>query len=119
MKSLNRVYLVGHLGHSPELKVSKNGQNYAHLSLATNRRWRDGEDWQERTDWHSITVWGREAEHCCQNLQKGNPVFVEGSLSYFTPKIENGEANESATKTIVKADKVRFFKTTDSSLSLQ
>ena len=81
MRSLNKVFLMGHLGRAPELLVAKSGQSYTRLSLATRRQWRDDEDHvQEHTDWHSVTVWGNQARSCCDYLNKGSLVFVEGLL---------------------------------------
>jgi single-strand DNA-binding protein len=80
---MNKVFLMGHLGHTPELQMSKAGKPYARLSLATNRRWVQGEESKEATDWHSVFVWGRLAEQCTASLQKGALVFVEGALTYW------------------------------------
>lgn len=84
MKGLNRVFLLGHLGNTPELQVSKGGKPFARLSVATNRVWKTARDEkQESTEWHSVFVWGPMAETCCEWLRKGAMVFVEGSLSYW------------------------------------
>jgi single-strand DNA-binding protein len=80
---MNKVFLMGHLGSTPELQHSKAGKPYARLSLATNRRWTQGDEAKEATDWHSVFVWGRLAEQCTTSLQKGALVFVEGSLTYW------------------------------------
>lgn len=84
MKSLNRVFLMGHLGESPELQTSKNGRPFTRLSLATNRSWMDDqEERQEATDWHSVFVFGPLAELCVANLNRGSLVFVEGSINQW------------------------------------
>ena len=84
-KSMNKVFLMGHLGRTPELHQSKGGRPYARLSVATNRRWTDAEDGlKEATDWHSVFVWGPLAERCANYLQRGALIFVEGSLTYWT-----------------------------------
>lgn len=84
-KSMNKVFLMGHLGATPELQTSKSGRPYARLSVATNRRWADEEKGaKELTDWHSVFVWGSLAQLCVDHLQKGSLVFVEGSLTYWS-----------------------------------
>jgi len=84
MRSMNRVFLMGHLGHDPEIKISKSGKPFSRLSVATNRKWTNEEDKvTEITDWHSVFVWGPLAEQCCHSLRKGSLVFIEGSLSYW------------------------------------
>ena len=106
-KSMNKVFLMGHLGHNPELKVSKNGRPYARLSLATNRRGPQAEDGtpKEATDWHSVFVWGPLAERCVQSLKSGALVFVEGSLSYWQVAKDDGSAYKNA----VHGHEVRFL----------
>jgi len=105
-KSMNKVFLMGHLGQTPELQVSKAGKPYARLRLATNRRWFNGEggEVKESTDWHSVFVWGRLAEQCTASLQKGALVFVEGALTYW-------QAADSDTpyKNAIHGHEVRFL----------
>ncbi len=84
MKSMNRVFLIGYLGQTPELQISKSGRPYARLNVATHRRWRDSdEEVKSLTDWHSVFVWGRLAERCAESLNKGSLVLVEGALTYW------------------------------------
>jgi single-strand DNA-binding protein len=89
MKSMNKVFLMGHLGGDPELKMSKTGKPYARISLATNRSWLTADDkWEEKTDWHSVFVWGDLAERCAHDLRKGTHVLVEGALTYWKVAME-------------------------------
>ncbi len=84
MRSLNRVFIMGHVGHDPELIISKSGKPYSRLNVATKETWMNAEDQrQERTDWHSVFVWGALAQQCVNHLRKGALVFVEGSLTYW------------------------------------
>ena len=111
MKSLNRVFLMGHLGFTPELHTGKSGRPYTRLRLATGRyKANEGGGFAESTDWHSVFVWGEEAKRCAEYLSIGAMVFVEGSLSYWqvatdvdTPKAESGYKNA------IHADNIRFI----------
>lgn len=106
MKSLNKVYLLGHLGQKPKLETSRSGRPFAFLNLATRRSWRtDEKTWEEHTDWHSVTVWGAQAEHCAENLGKGALVFVEGQLRPYA----KGEGPEKETRLAVHASRVTYF----------
>ena len=40
---LNKVQLIGHVGHDPEIRETPQGTKVADLRLATTRYWRDGE----------------------------------------------------------------------------
>lgn len=81
MPSLNRVYLVGHLGRAPELRYTEAGKAMAVLSVATTDRWTDAAGaTQERTEWHRVIVWGATAEAAAGALEKGALVMIEGAI---------------------------------------
>lgn len=104
MKSMNRVFIMGNLGHAPELTESKNGRPYTLLRVATQKsRPRDDGGYEEIPEWHSIFVWGKLAETCARNLRKGALVFVEGSLSYWQDS--GGKIYKSA----ITAENVHFL----------
>jgi single-strand DNA-binding protein len=83
--SVNKVFLVGHLGADPEYHPNKDtslpSNNACTLRMATNEQWKDknGEK-QERTEWHRIVAFGRKADLCAEFLKKGRQVLVEGKL---------------------------------------
>jgi single-strand DNA-binding protein len=105
MKSMNKVFLMGHLGATPELSTAKGGKFYTRLRVATNTVWYDAADQkQERTDWHSVFVWGSLAQQCCAMLKKGALVMVEGSLSYWQVAQIDKEY-----KNAIRAQSVRFL----------
>ena len=107
MYGLNKVYLVGFLGSDPEANKSKNGKDYVRLNLATHRSTKtaDGQ-WEAVTDWHNVTVWGKRAESCAQNLRKGAKVMVDGYLSHYESTDEKGETRR---QTAITANNVEFF----------
>jgi len=81
-RSVNRIILVGNVGSDPDVRRTAAGTPVAHLSLATNRRFRrNGED-QERTDWHRLTFWARSAETVERYVRRGARLYVEGRLEY-------------------------------------
>ncbi len=43
---------MGYLGHTPEMKKTKDGRPFARLRLATSRP--AGPDEEPLTDWHSV-----------------------------------------------------------------
>jgi len=81
MKSVNKVFLIGHLGRAPEVRYTQGGAPVANFSLATNEFWTSNTgERQERTEWHKIVAWGKLAEFCQEYLQKGTYLYVEGRL---------------------------------------
>ena len=81
MPDINKVFLAGRLTRDPDLKYISSGKAVCRLGLAISRNYktRDGER-KEDTTFIDVTVWDRLAEFCGENLKKGRPVYVEGSL---------------------------------------
>lgn len=98
--SVNRVFLVGHVGGDPEVRQTPSGTAVANLSLATNevRRNKGGED-IESTEWHRIVVWGKQAEFVQSYVKKGQLLFIEGRLQ--TRKWEDRNGVERRTTEVV------------------
>ena len=83
MKSVNKVMLLGHLGHIPELREVGSGTQLATASLATNRSVKTRDDrWEETAEWHRLAFWGRMAQAAVDRLSKGDAVWIEGRLEY-------------------------------------
>ena len=82
-RSLNKVQLIGNLGRDPEVRVTSSGTRVASLSVATSREWTDRSGQrQEKTEWHRVSCWDKLAEVCERFLQKGDRVYIEGSIEY-------------------------------------
>jgi len=86
MGSLNKVQLIGNLGQDPETKYLPSGDAVTNLSIATTDKWKDKQTGEpkESTQWHRVSFFGRRAEVIAEFLQKGDPIYVEGSLAYRT-----------------------------------
>jgi single-strand DNA-binding protein len=90
--SVNKVYLLGNVGQTPELKTAKNGKAFCKLSVATSDKHvqENGEE-VEKTTWHHVHVFGQQAEWACSHLQKGHRVFVEACLEKKTEETPEGQ----------------------------
>jgi single-strand DNA-binding protein len=106
MNGFNKVILVGTLGADPKTIKSRDGKEFAALSLATNRFWRNKEGNNERkTDWHRVTVCGKKAGLCTSYLKKGSTVCIEGFLSTY----ESEENGLKRWNTSITAEEVNFM----------
>jgi len=76
--SVNVVHLVGHLGKDAETRFTPAGVAVTNFTLATSRRYKNGEEWNEDTQWHRIVLW--RAEKLAEYLTKGKQVYVEGRI---------------------------------------
>src|SRR5215212_9754567 len=93
MKDLNRVQLIGHLGHDPEVKYTATGTARTTFSVATSQHWKDADGQeQETTEWTRCIAWGALAEFCAQHLAKGSRVYVAGRL--HTLRWEDAQTGE-------------------------
>lgn len=81
MKGLNKVSLIGNVGHDPEIQYLEGNVAVAKLSVATTEIYKDknGQNHSE-TEWHSVVLWRGLAEMAHKYLRKGSLVFVEGKL---------------------------------------
>lgn len=82
MATLNKVTLIGYLGHDPEMRYTAGGDAVAHLALATTETWKDktsGEK-KEATEWHRVVLYRKLGEIAGQYLKKGSLVYIEGRL---------------------------------------
>ena len=97
VNGMNRVFILGRLGATPELQETKAGESYCRLRLATNRT-------RDVVDWHSVFAFGKLAETCAKHLHKGANLLVEGRLSYWqSPDSQTRILSQS-----IKADDVQF-----------
>lgn len=77
----NSCQFVGNLGADPELWVASNGNQLLKLRLACTESYVDKNNVrQEKTEWVNITLFGKRAEGLAKILNKGDRIFVEGSL---------------------------------------
>ena len=101
-KSVNKVILVGNVGQDPEVKYTPSGVPVARVSLATNERFKDGNDqWQDRTEWHSIVAWQRLAEIVGEYVRKGTKFYIEGKLK--TTSWQDRQSGEKKYRTEIVA----------------
>ena len=91
--SLNRLELIGRLGHDPEMRYLQDGQAVTRFSVATDRPVRSGSS--PETDWHQVICWGKVAEFAGNYLAKGRLVYVAGRVSYRTWESADGVKHSS------------------------
>ena len=81
MRDLNRMQLIGHLGHDPDVAYTVTGTARTTFTVATSTRWKDAAGQvQETTQWSRCVAWGALAEFCAQSVTKGSRTYVAGRL---------------------------------------
>ena len=81
MSSVNKIFLLGHCGKEPEVKVFDNGDMKTTFTLATSDQWTDKQGKkQEATEWHTCVTYRQLAKIASDYVKKGSKVFVEGRI---------------------------------------
>lgn len=80
MRSINKVFLMGHVGQDPVVRQTPTGKSVCDLSLATNRSVKAGETWVDEPDWHRLRLWEQRAEVALRYVTRGSAIAIEGQL---------------------------------------
>ena len=108
MASYNRVIMMGNLTRDPEHKQLTSGQAVCRFGLASNRQFKNKQTGSmvQEVCFIDVDVWGPQAEHCKQYLQKGRAVLVEGRI-----KLDSWQDNDGTkrSKHTIVADRVTFL----------
>ena len=87
---MNSVNLLGYVTGGIELRYTANGNPVANFGMATNRRYRQGEEVKQETTFVDLVAFNRTAEIAKEYLGKGRPVAIEGRLRFRTWETEGG-----------------------------
>lgn len=93
MASFNKVILLGNLTRDPEVRSLPSGQAVTELGIACNRTFSVGGPGGERREevtFVDVSFWGKAGELIAQYLRKGDPIFVEGRLTFRQWEAKDG-----------------------------
>lgn len=79
-KGLNRIQIIGNLGHNPEVRYTSSGTAVTTFDVAVNESWMENGQKKDRTEWFRCVAWNKLGEICGEYLSKGMQVFIEGRL---------------------------------------
>ena len=79
-EDLNRVIIIGRLTRDSELQYTSSGYALSKMSIASNRRRKQGDQWVDEANFFDVTLWGKRGESLNQYLTKGTQIAVEGQL---------------------------------------
>jgi single-strand DNA-binding protein len=88
MASYNKVLLMGNLTRDPEVRATSSGQSVTALGLACNRTYYvggqggQGGEKREEVTFIDVDFWGKRGEVIAQYFKKGDPIFIEGRLTF-------------------------------------
>lgn len=96
---MNKVILQGNVTRDPEVKYTTGGTAVANTSLATNKKYKKGDEYVEETEFHELTIWGAPAEVWGEHVKKGQQMLVVGEIK--TDKWQDSEGNNRYTTKVV------------------
>ena len=101
MANVNKVILIGNLTRDPQLSYTPNQAAVVQFGLAINRNWtgKDGNK-QNETCFVDCVMFGKRAEVINQYLQKGDPLFVEGRLTFDSWQAQDGSKRNKLKVTV-------------------
>ena len=101
MANFNRVLLIGNLTRDPQLSYTPNQTAVVDFGMATNRRWtgQDGSQ-REETCFVDCRMFGKRAEVINKYCKRGNPLFVEGRLTFDSWEAQDGSKRSKLRVTV-------------------
>ena len=89
---LNQIVLVGRLVKDPEVRESKNGTSYSHITLAIPRSYKNVNGEYE-TDFIDCKLFGGVASNTCEYCKKGDVIGIYGRVQNRIIENEDGKRN--------------------------
>ena len=86
MVGLNKVMLIGNVGHDPEIKRINDTKELATFKMATTETWRDRQtgEKKEETQWHKIVIFSDGLIEIVRNfVKKGTKLFFIDKMALF------------------------------------
>jgi single-strand DNA-binding protein len=101
MANYNKVLLMGRLTRDPQLSYTPNQTAVVDFGMASNRSWtgQDGNQ-REETCFVDCRMFGRRAEVVNKYCKKGNPLFVEGRLTFDSWEAQDGSKRSKLRVTV-------------------
>lgn len=107
---INKASLLGRVG-KVDSKPLKNGSNMTTVSLATSRKFTDGEGQKKDiTTWHLVNFFSKMADVAQKYVHVGDLIYVEGEINH--KKIESGEKAGQWAYTLTASD-VKFIQSSN------
>lgn len=93
MSTINKVVLLGNVG-TVEVKDFETGKKLVQISLATSDGYKKNGEWVDKTEWHRCIFAIPQLAERASTIQKGDKVYVEGSINTQSWTTKDGEKKE-------------------------
>ncbi len=91
MSNYNKIMLMGNITRDLQLSYLPSQTAVVEFSIAVNRKWKgkDGND-KDETCFVDCRAFGKQADTLNKYLSKGDPVFIEGRLTFDSWTAKDG-----------------------------
>lgn len=101
---LNKIFIMGRLTYTPELRRTQSGTAVTSFTLAVDRDFKD-KDGEKIADFIDCVAWRTTAEFIAKNFAKGRMAVVEGRLQMRDFKDKDGNSRKVSE---VQVDNIYF-----------
>lgn len=103
---MNKLYLIGNVVHTPEMRTTGSGAEVCNFSIAVKRRFKNPQTGEYGTDFFDIQAWHQLASLCATYIEKGKKVAVIGRIQ--SREYEGRDGTKKRVWEVV-ADEVEFL----------
>lgn len=91
---LNKIFLMGRLVATPELRKTKSDLMVASFRIAVDRDF-TGKGEEKQTDFFDVVAWRKTGEFVSKYFAKGDPILIDGRLQMRDWQTKDGEKRRS------------------------
>lgn len=99
-KSVNRVELLGNVADEVKVKATQNS-SVANITIATNRKYKKGDEYVEDAQFTRCVAWGKLAEIIGEYVTKGMKVYATGRLQSRSYEDQNDGTTRYITEVVL------------------
>lgn len=107
MMEYNKVIMIARLTQDPEVRYLQSGSAVCSFNVASNNKYKKGDEWIEEVTYIKVNVFGKVAENCGKYLSKGSQALIEGRLK--EEKWDDKETQKKRSKHVIIAQSIQFM----------
>ncbi len=91
MANNSPITLVGNIARDPEMTKTPGGHSKLSFAVATEHRYKQGDEWESKPSFINVVLWRQTAEQAEKTLVKGMGVIVVGRLEQRSWETSEGD----------------------------
>lgn len=103
---MNKLYIIGNVVHTPEMRATTSGVNVCRFSVAVKRKFKNPQTNDYDTDFFDVQAWRQLGDLCGKFIEKGMKVAVVGAMQMRDYEGRDGSKRRAWE---VVADEVEFL----------